>query len=567
MSKRHSYSSDRSAEDQYDASDAELTNDSDPADEADDDALDDDGFPQGASLLSREAKIGMAVVLVLLLVVGAVLYKRLTGPTDSADKQSPAAAEADKKKGADSGETPTKAAAASTPKPIVLESRPGSSRHAPVSDVGQWAVASDGNAQAKSPGKSGVASPSYMPSETSGTGQRGRPDDYATARPSPKMGSSWQTGEAGASDASSTGQSYDPLGSRSPSAAAPNTLYSQGATSSPAYTPAASVSPARPTLPGGAGSSSSPTTDNPLRGQGQNTIIVEPSAAATPGTTGATSAGGYRASAYGPTTAGQYGQTGAPLGPSPSAGIAGQSPLRAGDASAGTAQYGPATTGPSSYGATAPGASAYGAGPSGLDRHGSTGSTTASGAPLYGAGGATASSPIASSYSPSGQRRADGTYVVQPTETYWSISEKLYGTGAYFKALAEHNRDKVPHPDRLKVGDVIRAPTREQLEQTYADLCPKPSHVDAARRQAMSLASGPAQYGTGKTYTVQQGDTLWDIAKYELGKPARWVEIYELNKEVLGEDLDHLRPGTRLALPGGERPDTLTRRPGDGMQR
>lgn len=555
MSKRHSYSADRSEEDQYDASDAELSNASDPTDETDDD-VDDDGFPKGTSLLSREAKIGMVVVLVLLLVVGAVLYKRLTGPSDSADKPSSPAADKDKKS-ADSGETAAKAAAASTPKPIVLESRPGASRHAPVSDVGQWSVASDGSTQAKSAGRSGGASPTYMPSESPGASRHGRHDDYAAARPAPKMGSPWQAGEAGASDASSTGQTYDPLGSRSPSAAAPTTLYGQGATSSPAYTPAASVSPTRPTLPGGAGSSSTPTTDNPLRGQSQNTIIVEPSAAGTPGTSGATSAGGYRASAYGPTTAGQYGQAGATLGPSPSAGVAGQSPLRAADSSTGTTQYGSGI----------PGASAYGTGPSGLDRYGSTGSTTAGGASAHGAGGVSASAPIASQYTPSGQRRADGTYVVQPTETYWSISERLYGTGAYFKALAEHNRDKVPHPDRLKVGDVIRAPTREQLEQTYADLCPKPSHVDAARRQAMSLASGPAQHGTGKTYTVQQGDTLWDIAKYELGKPARWVEIYELNKEVLGEDLDHLRPGTRLALPGGERPDTLTRRPGDGMQR
>jgi nucleoid-associated protein YgaU len=50
-------------------------------------------------------------------------------------------------------------------------------------------------------------------------------------------------------------------------------------------------------------------------------------------------------------------------------------------------------------------------------------------------------------------------------------------------------------------------------------------------------------------YTVTEGDTLFEIARHELGKPARWAEIYELNREVLGDDTDFLRPGTELILP------------------
>ena len=39
--------------------------------------------------------------------------------------------------------------------------------------------------------------------------------------------------------------------------------------------------------------------------------------------------------------------------------------------------------------------------------------------------------------------RDDGTYKIQPNDTYWAISEKVYGTGGYFRALVELNRDKV----------------------------------------------------------------------------------------------------------------------------
>ena len=55
--------------------------------------------------------------------------------------------------------------------------------------------------------------------------------------------------------------------------------------------------------------------------------------------------------------------------------------------------------------------------------------------------------------------------------------------------------------------------------------------------------------GTGRVYTVEDGDTLFEIARHELGKPSRWAEIYDLNRDVLGNDFDYLRPGIELILP------------------
>ncbi|PYI52548.1 LysM peptidoglycan-binding domain-containing protein [Paenibacillus flagellatus] len=52
-----------------------------------------------------------------------------------------------------------------------------------------------------------------------------------------------------------------------------------------------------------------------------------------------------------------------------------------------------------------------------------------------------------------------------------------------------------------------------------------------------------------KTYAVQPGDSLWAIAKLNLGNGARWREIYDLNTGVIGPDPDLIRPGQELVMP------------------
>lgn len=158
-------------------------------------------------------------------------------------------------------------------------------------------------------------------------------------------------------------------------------------------------------------------------------------------------------------------------------------------------------------------------------------------------------------------RRDDGTYEVQPNDNYWLISEKLYGTGAYFKALAEHNRRKSARDGQLQVGDVLVTPDVAQLEKGYPDLCPKPSRREAVKRQMTTVSARIA--AGGRTYVTQEGDTLFDIARTELGKASRWAEIYDLNRDLLGSDYNYLRPGLQLALPEGEAaadPGKVTRR-------
>lgn len=50
------------------------------------------------------------------------------------------------------------------------------------------------------------------------------------------------------------------------------------------------------------------------------------------------------------------------------------------------------------------------------------------------------------------------------------------------------------------------------------------------------------------SYTVKQGDTLSHIAQYTLGSSTRWPDIYDLNRDVIGNP-NLIYPGQELKLP------------------
>lgn len=142
----------------------------------------------------------------------------------------------------------------------------------------------------------------------------------------------------------------------------------------------------------------------------------------------------------------------------------------------------------------------------------------------------------------------NGMYTVQPGDSLWTVSEAVYGTGGYFKALAAHNRASLPKSDKLTVGSQLSVPPVEDLQRDFPSLCPRPRK--SAVVKAGATRASAAQPRSGRDiYIVNEGDTLFTIARYELGKATRWAEIYDLNRAALGEDFDYLRPGMELVMP------------------
>ena len=81
-------------------------------------------------------------------------------------------------------------------------------------------------------------------------------------------------------------------------------------------------------------------------------------------------------------------------------------------------------------------------------------------------------------------------------------------------------------------------------------------------------SAGPTATPGTRLYVVQPGETIYDIARTELGSAVHWTDIYRLNRDALGPEADRVTPGMRLLLPqesGGS--GVLTQRPGTGTVR
>lgn len=50
-------------------------------------------------------------------------------------------------------------------------------------------------------------------------------------------------------------------------------------------------------------------------------------------------------------------------------------------------------------------------------------------------------------------------------------------------------------------------------------------------------------------YEIKPGDSLWAIAKLNLGDGSKWQKIYDLNKDTIGPNPHAITTGTRLVMP------------------
>ena len=106
-------------------------------------------------------------------------------------------------------------------------------------------------------------------------------------------------------------------------------------------------------------------------------------------------------------------------------------------------------------------------------------------------------------------------YRVQSRDTLWKIAEQYLGAGNQYRVIMEINGLS---NDRIYPGMQLKIPNRSTGSQ------PEFSH---------------------KEYTVKRGDSLWKIAKNQLGSGTRYTEIMDLNQLKN----DTIYPGQVLKLP------------------
>jgi len=78
------------------------------------------------------------------------------------------------------------------------------------------------------------------------------------------------------------------------------------------------------------------------------------------------------------------------------------------------------------------------------------------------------------------------------------------------------------------------------------------------RRTILTLAAGGRYLDPDRVYTVQRGDTLWDLAEEFLDSPWLWPLIWQANPELV-EHPHWIYPGEELYIPPNVPPDLPAR--------
>ncbi|MCA9074422.1 MAG: LysM peptidoglycan-binding domain-containing protein [Planctomycetaceae bacterium] len=167
------------------------------------------------------------------------------------------------------------------------------------------------------------------------------------------------------------------------------------------------------------------------------------------------------------------------------------------------------------------------------------------------------SPPVALSTSPAENVVGERQVTVTRSDSLWSIAQDAYGTARYVPALAQYNKDRIPHPDKLSLGVKVRIPPPEVLESRYPNMFRTANRRDTMISPTGALSqnsSSPPQPGLlqdqqGRPlYRVGKSDTLSKISQRYLGRSSRWTEIFRMNGDQL-KSPESLKPGMVLRLP------------------
>ena len=133
-------------------------------------------------------------------------------------------------------------------------------------------------------------------------------------------------------------------------------------------------------------------------------------------------------------------------------------------------------------------------------------------------------------------------------DAYWRVGRRLEATFQW-----SHARDMKPEP-------AILADVQKKLAEGLPEIAPKAAADTPAKTPAPAVAK-PVPAPEDRTeiaplpgapvpasYKVQSGQSLWSIAADELGQGSRYIEILDLNPQLLG-DPGRLAPGQELMLP------------------
>ena len=129
------------------------------------------------------------------------------------------------------------------------------------------------------------------------------------------------------------------------------------------------------------------------------------------------------------------------------------------------------------------------------------------------------------------------THVVKSGEILPVIAKHYYGPDEgnrriVIQKLYEANSDILKSPDQVHVGHKLTIPSLDELLNASGGVVKAPNPSEGLLKNFPAIFKRVDKKDTGSVseYVVQEGESLWSIAKNKLGDGNRYVEIARLNK-------------------------------------
>jgi len=133
-------------------------------------------------------------------------------------------------------------------------------------------------------------------------------------------------------------------------------------------------------------------------------------------------------------------------------------------------------------------------------------------------------------------------YTWKSGDTFPALAQRFYADPSRLATLKRLNEGRT----EVQPGERVLIPIFD-LDRPATTEPPALASRSEPTASAASSAPPPAP-GTPRIHVVKEGESLWKIAKQELGSGARWNEIYAANRDVLSSP-EALHTGLKLRVP------------------